>query len=115
MISPRPSTIAAVVDRLARLRVQRAALEREEAAVFAELRQRLQGEAAEAPARVDLEPPADADGEELLETWEASERFGVPEDTVRLWARKKGIGVKPATRWLIYPARMRELLLRRRR
>jgi Histidine kinase-, DNA gyrase B-, and HSP90-like ATPase len=41
-----------------------------------------------------------ADGN-LLDTWAAQERFGYPRNTLALWCRKEGLGVRRGGRWLV--------------
>ena len=37
---------------------------------------------------------------DLIDTWQAAERFGVPQDTIRHWCRTEGCGAKRGGRWL---------------
>jgi hypothetical protein len=37
---------------------------------------------------------------DLVDTWQAAERFGVPQDTIRHWCRAEGCGEKRGGRWL---------------
>lgn len=60
-------------------------------------------------ATADDEANADFPAHDLLETWEAAERFGVPADTLRYWARRHGIGTKRGGRWLISISRARSI------
>ena len=66
-----------------------------------------------------LEPAADATDNlsaasepagEHLETWVAAARFGIPDDTIRAWCRRHGIGYKPdgGGRWLVCVSKLRE-------
>jgi len=84
---------------------------------------RIDGLAAELAAlRAELEaqlPPAgngldgsadDFAPEHLLEVSTASERFGVPCDTLRLWARTAGCGRKAGGRWVLSALRLRRHL-----
>lgn len=60
------------------------------------------------PLATDLDVSDDANDEELIDTWTASQRFNQPIDSVRWAAREKGIGVKVGSRWMISLAKARE-------
>jgi hypothetical protein len=65
----------------------------------------------------DDSPPThqlDIRSDDLIDTKVAARRFGIPEDTIRSWCRQKGIGVKPAGRWLVSVSLLRAELRHRR-
>lgn len=53
--------------------------------------------------------------DDLMETWRASTRTGVRDDTIRHWCETKGIGVKIKGRWWVSISRLEELAPRRRK
>lgn len=70
-------------------------------------------EAPDHPSPIDATADDDADdafpADDFLETWAASERFGVAADTLRYWARRHGTGKKVGGRWLISISRTEAL------
>ncbi|MFC3323322.1 hypothetical protein [Mesorhizobium cantuariense] len=65
----------------------------------------------------DDQPVDDFAGESMLEVAAAALRFGMDENTIRLWARSYGCGKKPvgAGRWLVSVQRVQERINARNR
>lgn len=53
------------------------------------------------------------EADDMIDTWTAAERFGLPADTVRWYARNKRLGQKSGARWMISAKTLRQYLDRK--